>query len=111
MAGRRGLRGRFIDDGLGQLLDHDYSDACTGMTMLRLPMTVWALFITAILQAFALPVLTAGAIMQMTDRLLGTGFYLPELASATTRRQSPVVVSRCCGSICSGSIRTQRCTS
>lgn len=53
-----------------------------GMTMMRLPMTVWALFITAILQAFALPVLTAGAIMQMTDRLLGTGFYLPELASA-----------------------------
>ena len=30
-----------------------------GMTMFRLPMTIWAMFITAILQAFALPVLTA----------------------------------------------------
>ncbi len=49
-----------------------------GMTMLRLPMTIWGLFITAILQAFALPVLTAASVMQLTDRLLGTGFYLSE---------------------------------
>ena len=31
-----------------------------GMTMFRLPMTIWAMFITAILQAFALPVLKIG---------------------------------------------------
>ncbi len=74
-------------------------------------MTVWALFITAILQAFALPVLTAGAIMQMTDRLLGTGFYLPELASANNSGLFQVVDSHFCGNTCSGSIRTQRCTS
>ncbi len=59
-----------------------------GMTMFRMPMTVWAMFITAILQAFALPVLTAGSMMQMTDRLLGTGFYLPELASANNSVQA-----------------------
>ena len=29
-----------------------------GMTMFRLPMTIWGMFITAVLQAFALPVLT-----------------------------------------------------
>jgi cytochrome c oxidase subunit 1 len=49
-----------------------------GMTMFRLPMTIWAMFITAILQAFALPVLTAAGFMQLTDRLLGTGFFIPE---------------------------------
>ncbi len=49
-----------------------------GMTMFRLPMTIWAMFITAILQAFALPVLTAAGFMQLTDRLFGTGFFIPE---------------------------------
>jgi cytochrome c oxidase subunit 1 len=41
-------------------------------------MTIWAMFITAILQAFALPVLTAAGLMQLADRLVGTGFFLPE---------------------------------
>jgi cytochrome c oxidase subunit 1 len=49
-----------------------------GMTMFRLPMTIWAMFITAILQAFALPVLTAAGFMQLSDRLIGTGFFIPE---------------------------------
>ncbi len=49
-----------------------------GMTMFRLPMTIWGMFITAVLQAFALPVLTAAGFMQLMDRLLGTGFFLPE---------------------------------
>jgi cytochrome c oxidase subunit 1 len=49
-----------------------------GMTMFRLPLTIWGMFITAILQAFALPVLTAAGFMQLTDRLFGTGFFLPE---------------------------------
>ena len=53
-----------------------------GMTMFRLPMTVWALFITALLQAFALPVLTSALLMQLSDRELGTGFYLAEGLSA-----------------------------
>ncbi len=53
-----------------------------GMTMFRLPMTIWAMFITAILQAFALPVLTAAGFMQLSDRLLGTGFFLAEGAMA-----------------------------
>ena len=47
-----------------------------GMTMFRLPMTIWAMFITAILQAFALPVLTAAGFMQLLDRVLGTGFFI-----------------------------------
>jgi cytochrome c oxidase subunit 1 len=53
-----------------------------GMTMFRLPMTIWAMFITAILQAFALPVLTAAGFMQLADLTLGTGFFIPEGWSA-----------------------------
>lgn len=49
-----------------------------GMTMFRVPMTVWGMFITAIMQAFALPVLTAALLMQLSDRMLMTGFFLPE---------------------------------
>jgi cytochrome c oxidase subunit 1 len=53
-----------------------------GMTMFRLPMTIWGMFITAVLQAFALPVLTAAGFMQLADRLFGTGFFIPEGWSA-----------------------------
>lgn len=48
-----------------------------GMTMFRMPMTIWAMFITALLQAFALPVLTSAVIMQTLDRLIGTNFFAP----------------------------------
>src|SRR3954467_14699872 len=48
-----------------------------GMKMFRMPMTVWALFITALLQAFALPVLTSALVMQLLDRTAGTNFFTP----------------------------------
>jgi len=48
-----------------------------GMRMFRMPMTVWAMFITALLQAFALPVLTSALIMQTLDRVVGTNFFSP----------------------------------
>jgi cytochrome c oxidase subunit I len=48
-----------------------------GMKMFRMPMTVWALFITALLQAFALPVLTSALVMQLLDRTAGTNFFQP----------------------------------
>ncbi len=49
-----------------------------GMTMFRLPLTIWSMFITAVLQAFALPVLTAAVFMQLLERTIGTGFFQPE---------------------------------
>jgi cytochrome c oxidase subunit 1 len=48
-----------------------------GMTLFRMPMTTWALFITAILQAFALPVLTVALILQFLDKTINTTFFLP----------------------------------
>ena len=40
-----------------------------GMTLFRMPLTIWSMFITAILQAFALPVLTAAGFMLVFDRM------------------------------------------
>ncbi|MBY0232085.1 MAG: cbb3-type cytochrome c oxidase subunit I, partial [Gemmataceae bacterium] len=48
-----------------------------GMTMLRMPMSIWAMFITAILQAMALPVLTVALILQLLDKTVGSTFFLP----------------------------------
>src|SRR6266516_3790023 len=48
-----------------------------GMTLGRMPMSIWAMFITAILQAMALPVLTVALMMQLLDKTIGTTFFLP----------------------------------
>lgn len=49
-----------------------------GMSMMRLPLTVWALFIAAVLSLLSFPVLTAAAIMLLFDRHAGTSFFLPQ---------------------------------
>ena len=53
-----------------------------GMTLFRMPLTIWSMFITAILQAFALPVLTAAGFMQLFDRSTLFGihscFFIPD---------------------------------
>ncbi|MCZ6596336.1 MAG: cbb3-type cytochrome c oxidase subunit I [Planctomycetota bacterium] len=48
-----------------------------GMTFFRLPLSVWALGVSAVLQLFALPVLTAAIFMQLFDRLFQAGFFTP----------------------------------
>ncbi|MFQ5550703.1 MAG: cbb3-type cytochrome c oxidase subunit I, partial [Gemmatimonadales bacterium] len=48
-----------------------------GMSLMRLPLTTWTLFISAILGLLAFPALTAAAIMLLLDRLGGTSFFLP----------------------------------
>ena len=83
-----------------------------GMTLYRMPLTIWAMFITAILQAFALPVLTVALILQLLDKTIGTTFLLPPAGARTlaTIPLPPAGGSRCCGNTCFGSIRTRRCT-
>jgi len=48
-----------------------------GMHMFRLPMTIWALFITAILALMATPVLTSALLLLLFDRTIDTHFFLP----------------------------------
>jgi cytochrome c oxidase subunit 1 len=48
-----------------------------GMTLNRMPLSIWAMFITAILQAMALPVLTVALILQLLDKTIATTYFLP----------------------------------
>ena len=48
-----------------------------GMSMFRMPLVIWSLFITAILLLLALPVLTSAAAMMLFDRVLGTSWFRP----------------------------------
>ena len=50
-----------------------------GMTWFRLPLSTWALFITAILILLAIPILAGALIMLLFDQTLGTGFFRPEV--------------------------------
>ncbi|MBI4028111.1 MAG: cbb3-type cytochrome c oxidase subunit I [Verrucomicrobia bacterium] len=48
-----------------------------GMSMMRLPLTVWTLFFAAVLGLLTFPALTAAAIMLLFDRHFGTSFFVP----------------------------------
>lgn len=50
-----------------------------GMKMTRLPLTVWALFLTAVLGILSFPVLLSAALLLLLDRTLGTSFYLSDI--------------------------------
>ena len=50
-----------------------------GMTMSRLPLTVWALLIVAILGVLSFPVLLSCALLLIFDRSFGTSFYLSDI--------------------------------
>jgi cytochrome c oxidase subunit 1 len=50
-----------------------------GMTMTRMPLTMWAILFTAILGVLSFPVLLSGAILLLFDRNLGTSFYLSDI--------------------------------
>ncbi len=48
-----------------------------GLTFMRLPMFVWAQFVTSFLLLLAFPPLEAAGVLQLMDRLAGTSFFLP----------------------------------
>ncbi|TLP69326.1 cytochrome c oxidase subunit I [Parasedimentitalea maritima] len=50
-----------------------------GMTMMRLPLTVWGIFTATVMALLAFPALLVAAIMMLFDRLLGTSFFMPAL--------------------------------
>lgn len=50
-----------------------------GMKMTRLPLTIWALFFTAVLGVLSFPVLLSGFVLLIFDRHFGTSFYLSEI--------------------------------
>ncbi|GJM61680.1 cytochrome c oxidase subunit I [Persicobacter diffluens] len=50
-----------------------------GMTLARLPLTIWSFFLTAIIGVLSFPVLLAAALLLIFDRGFGTAFYLSEI--------------------------------
>ena len=54
---------------------------CEGMTLLRMPLTVWGIFIATILALIGFPALFVSGVMLLLDRTLGTSFFMPALLS------------------------------
>jgi len=50
-----------------------------GMKMTRLPLTIWAFFVTAIIGLLSFPVLLSAAVLLIMDRMGGTSFYLSDI--------------------------------
>jgi cytochrome c oxidase subunit 1 len=53
-----------------------------GMTLMRLPLSVWGIFVATVLALLAFPALFVGAVMMLLDRLLGTSFFMPTIVQA-----------------------------
>ena len=58
-----------------------------GMTLMRLPLTVWGIFVATILALLAFPALFVGCVMMLFDRLLGTSFFMPTILEFGERLQ------------------------
>jgi cytochrome c oxidase subunit I len=52
-----------------------------GMTLMRMPLTVWGIFVATIMALLAFPALFVSAVMMLFDKLLGTSFFMPEIVS------------------------------
>ena len=50
-----------------------------GMSLMRMPLTVWGIFVATILALLAFPALFVGAVMMTLDKLLGTSFFMPAI--------------------------------
>ncbi len=50
-----------------------------GMSMTRMPLTIWAFFVTAIIGIVSFPVLLSAALLLIMDRSFGTSFYLSDI--------------------------------
>jgi cytochrome c oxidase subunit 1 len=50
-----------------------------GMTFTRLPLTIWAFFLTAVIGVLSFPVLFSAALLLIFDRSFGTSFYLSDI--------------------------------
>ncbi len=54
---------------------------CRGLTLMRLPLSVWGIFTASILGLLAFPALFVSAVMMALDSLVGTSFFMPAVAS------------------------------
>ncbi|WP_332686769.1 cbb3-type cytochrome c oxidase subunit I [Devosia sp.] len=50
-----------------------------GMTLMRLPLTIWGIFVATIMALLAFPALFVASVMMLFDKYLGTSFFMPTL--------------------------------
>ncbi|MGC4392569.1 cytochrome c oxidase subunit I [Agrobacterium sp. M50-1] len=50
-----------------------------GMTLMRMPLTIWGIFTATAMALLAFPALLVAAVMMLFDRLLGTSFFMPAI--------------------------------
>ncbi len=50
-----------------------------GMKMTRMPLTIWAILLTAVLGVLSFPVLLSASLLLLLDRSMGTSFYLSDI--------------------------------
>lgn len=50
-----------------------------GMTLMRLPLTIWGIFIATVMALLAFPALLVAVLMMLCDMLLGSSFFMPEM--------------------------------
>ena len=54
-----------------------------GMTLMRMPLTVWGIFVATIIALLAFPALFVGGLMLLLDTVLGTSFYMPAIIATS----------------------------
>ena len=53
---------------------------CKGMTLMRMPLSVWGIFMATVLGLLAFPALFVSCVMMTLDHSLGTSFFMPAVA-------------------------------
>ena len=52
-----------------------------GMTLMRMPLSIWGIFMATILGLLAFPALFVSAVMMILDKTIGTSFFMPAISS------------------------------
>src|SRR5215203_5909642 len=52
-----------------------------GMTLMRMPLSIWGIFTATVMALLAFPALFVGAVMMLLDRVLGTSFFMPAIVA------------------------------
>ncbi len=52
-----------------------------GMTLMRMPLTIWGIFMATVLALLAFPALLVACIMMLFDKIIGTSFFMPAVIS------------------------------
>ena len=50
-----------------------------GMTLMRMPLVIWCIFLATVIGLLAFPALLVAGIMLLLDRLIGSSFFMPEI--------------------------------